>query len=227
MSLLNVSLDEEPKMKEKKINIEKVEQSPDNMPDTINKNKTIETQKSRFIRPTIEKSDIQTVPKDKKCQSRPVGRPSIANKSTIQAKAIPRDILELARRDAGIPSTVSNSNAVAAYIYMKAADKSDITLTEELKTIIKECNGDSVVQNMNDKISILENELRNMEKKMDEMLLALNYLILNATGLSYESANTASDVNLLEEGVLDIRENLRRQTKKLRNMDNNNGRPFR
>lgn len=227
MSLLNVSLDEEPKMKEKKINIEKVEQLPDNMPDTINKNKTIETQKSRFTRPIIEKSDIQMGPKDKKCQSRSVGRPSIANKSTIQAKAIPRDILELARRDAGIPSTVSNSNAVAAYIYMKAADKSDIALTEELKTIIKECNGDSVVQNMNDKISILENELRNMEKKMDEILLALNYLILNATGLSYESANTASDVNLLEEGVLDIRENLQRQTKKLRNMDNNNGRPFR
>ena len=180
---------------------------------------------ARFVRPNTSTQTRET--KEKKREERTVGRPATTNKRTIQAKAIPKDLLELARRDAGIPSSVSNSNAVAAYIYMKASDKANVTIPDELKEIIEECEGDQTVQDMNERISTVEGELRNISKKMDELSLALNYLVLNASGLSYENPNTAADVNLLEEGVLDIRNQIRKQTKELRRQDNNNGRPFR
>lgn len=188
------------------------------------------SQQSRFVRPTVERNMSAPAQKTEEKAKKPVrsvGRPSITNKGTIHAKAIPKDLLELARRDAGIPSTVSNSNAVAAYIYMKAIDKSNVAISEELKAIIEECNGDNSVQDMNDKIMHLEKEMSTMSKKMDEISLALNYLVLNASGLSYENPQTAAEVNLLEEGITEIRDQIRKQTKILKRQDNNNGRPFR
>lgn len=199
--------------------------SGNDMTDMEDPLEAVEQYSARFVKPNTNNQGREV--KEKKSQTRAVGRPSVTNKSTIQAKAIPKNLLELARRDAGIPSTVSNSNAVAAYIYMKASDKANVTISDELKEIIQECDGDQTVQDMNDRISTVESELRNISKKMDELSLALNYLVLNASGLSYENANTAADVNLLEEGVLDIRNQIRRQAKELRRQDNNNGRPFR
>lgn len=180
---------------------------------------------SCFTKPVISPSAAK--PKKSGTGSRTVGRPATTNKNTIHAKAIPKDLMELARRDAGIPSTVSNSNAIAAYIYMKASDKGNVEIPEDLRAIIDECNGDNTVQSMNDRITTVEGELRSISRKMDELSLALNYLVLNASGLSYENATKPADVNLLEEGIMDIRDQVRKQTKELRRYDNNNGRPFR
>lgn len=234
--MLDFSLEEEPKIsypeniknteKENKT-VEKLQEEPkhheqEDETSVVDEESEIIPQQSRFVRPEIGKERKQT-----EKVKRPVGRPASVSKNTIQAKAIPKDLLELARRDAGIPSTVSNSNAVAAYIYLKASDKSNVSLSEELKEIIDECNGDTTVQSMNERLVQLENNMQGITKKMDELMLGLNYLILNAAGLSYENANTAAEVNLLEEGILDIRNQVRKQTKELRRYDNNNGRPFR
>lgn len=181
------------------------------------------TQQSRFVRPSVGKSTSSSAQKS----TRSVGRPATTNKATIHAKSVPKDLLELARKEAGIPSTVSNSNAIAAYIYMNAADKSKVNISDELKAIIGECNCDNPVQDMNDKILHLEKEISTMSKKMDEISLALSYLVLNASGLSYENPQTPEEVNLLEEGITEIRDQLRKQTNLLRRQENNNGRPFR
>lgn len=237
MGMLDFQLDDEPMadlLNNSKPNTEIKNDTPVNNPiientvKIVNKVETeeIEESDSRYTKPVIKSQSIAK-PKNSKTGSRSVGRPATTNKRTIQAKAIPKDLLELARRDAGIPSTVSNSNAIAAYIYMKASDKGNVALSEELKEIIEECNGDNTVQNMNDRITTVEGELQNISRKMDELSLALNYLVLNASGLSYENANKPSDVNLLEEGIMDIRNQIRKQTKELRRYENNNGRPFR
>ena len=177
----------------------------------------------RFVRPNSTQARVSQGQKKRSNG----GRPATSKKETIQAKAVPRNLLDLARRDAGISSTVSNSNAIAAYIYMKASDKSGVNITDELREIIEECEGDRTAQNMNDRITAVEKEIRSISKKMDEISLALNYLVLNASGLSYENAHTASDVNLLEKGVLDIRKKVREQANELRKSENNSGRPFR
>lgn len=157
----------------------------------------------------------------------PPARPRKKSKkesSTTYLRAMPTALVNEARRL--FPTAGNNTDAVAAYMAFKSGVTED--LTEDQLELVRGFKGEDPVVTVNERLSSLEKQMKGQNMMLDELELAIGFLIFDRLGYRRESANGPADVNLLENGVDTLIDSLRRYTRQYVTRENQrNGRPQR
>lgn len=157
----------------------------------------------------------------------PPARPRKKSKkesSTTYLRAMPTALVNEARRL--FPTASNNTDAVAAYISFKSGVTED--LTEDQLALVRGYKGEDPVVTVNERLSHLEKQTRGQNMVLNELELAIGFLIFDRLGYRRESANGPADVNLLENGVDTLIDSIRKYTAQYVTRENQrNGRPQR
>lgn len=143
---------------------------------------------------------------------------------SVQIRDFPRELMSFVRAE--FPSANNNTDALAAYIYVKLGNKVDVS--DDIKDLAKTYNGDKTVQNLAQRTANLERTINEMKKQNDELLLLLSYIAFDRLGYRKEQAKSPREVNLLEAGVRDLMRRVTEQADIKRKEDAvSGGRPIR
>lgn len=170
----------------------------------------------------------RTVVKDtEKKDMTPPARPKRKSKkesSTTYLRAMPTALVDEARRL--FPNASNKTDAVAAYMSFKSGVTED--LTEDQLALVRGFKGEDPVVATNERLSHLEKQMREQNMVLNELELALGFLIFDRLGYRRENANGPADVNLLENGVDTLITRIRQCTGQYVTRENlRNGRPQR
>lgn len=157
----------------------------------------------------------------------PPARPRKKSKKespTTYLRAMPTALVNEARRL--FPTASNNTDAVAAYISFKSGVTEG--LTEDQLALVRGFKGEDPVVTVNERLSHLEKQTKGQNIVLNELELAIGFLIFDRLGYRRESANGPADVNLLENGVDTLIDSLRKYTTQYVTRENQrNGRPQR
>lgn len=143
---------------------------------------------------------------------------------TVQIPRFSREVMDFVRNE--LPDALNNQDALAAYVFIKSGGCIDVP--DDIRQIAATYNGDRTIQNMEQRMISLEKNVKTLTSLMYEIELALSSIIFDRYGFRRSSPGDPRSVDLLENGVLDIRERLREVTGEQRKRDNvKNGRPIR
>lgn len=143
---------------------------------------------------------------------------------TTYLRAMPTALVNEARRL--FPTASNNTDAVAAYISFKSGITED--LTEDQLALVRGFKGEDPVVTVNERLSHLEKQTKGQNMVLNELELAIGFLIFDRLGYRRESANGPADVNLLENGVDTLIDSIRKYTTQYVTRENQrNGRPQR
>lgn len=150
-----------------------------------------------------------------------VGRKA-SEKSSI--RDFPTNLLAIAKAE--FPSAQNQTDALAAYVYVKSGKK--VTISDEVQLLVDTWDGDNTVANLEKRVGSLENSVREMKKMLESLNLLMAYIAFDRLGYRNEQARSPRDVNLLENGVEDLMARVDEQADAKRKHDAvKNGRPIR
>ena len=93
------------------------------------------------------------------------------------------------------------------------------SLTEEQKDVIRTWQ-DSIEVSNERRLDVIVSRLKDLDVAVDTLEMLLSYLVLDRKGFSNERVNNPRDINMLENGVLDVIIRAEEQTKQMRNQRN-------
>ena len=70
------------------------------------------------------------------------------------------------------------------------------------------------------RLDVIVSRLKDLDVAVDTLEMLLSYLVLDRKGFSNERVNNPRDINMLENGVLDVIIRAEEQTKQMRNQRN-------
>lgn len=171
---------------------------------------------TRAVVTDVEKKDMTPPARPRKKSKR--------ESSTTYLRAMPTALVNEARRL--FPTASNNTDAVAAYISFKSGVTED--LTEDQLALVRGFKGEDPVVTVNERLSSLEKQTKGQNMVLNELELAIGFLIFDRLGYRRESANGPADVNLLENGVDTLIDSIRKYTTQYVTRENQrNGRPQR
>lgn len=144
---------------------------------------------------------------------------------TSQIRDFPRSLLAIARAE--FPDASNNTDALAAYVLAKSG-RPNIDVPESVSELVKNWEGDKTLENMERRLSALTTQNAVLLGLMQEMELIMTFIAFDRLGYRQSVASDIRNVDFLENGVTDLLERLREQTKVLRKQEAiKNGRPIR
>lgn len=171
---------------------------------------------TRTVVTDVEKKDMTPPARSRKKSKK--------ESSTTYLRAMPTALVNEARRL--FPTASNNTDAVAAYISFKSGVTED--LTEGQLALVRGYKGEDPVVTVNERLSHLEKQTKGQNMVLNELELAIGFLIFDRLGYRRESANGPADVNLLENGVDTLIDSIRKYTTQYVTRENQrNGRPQR
>lgn len=171
---------------------------------------------TRTVVTDVEKKDMTPPARPRKKSKR--------ESSMTYLRAMPTALVNEARRL--FPTASNNTDAVAAYISFKSGVTED--LTEDQLALVRGFKGEDPVVTVNERLSSLEKQTKGQNMVLNELELAIGFLIFDRLGYRRESANGPADVNLLENGVDTLIDSIRKYTTQYVTRENQrNGRPQR
>jgi hypothetical protein len=130
------------------------------------------------------------------------------------------------------PEARTMDEAVAAYVYLKEGEPSDIQVPYEIKKLAKGYIGDSVTpKDVQDELMKEIYKLREYNtkfmKKLNSVELAVSYALFDRLGFRKANALTPGELNFLEAGISDLVKQLEKQSEIKQNRDSQRqGRPI-
>ena len=144
---------------------------------------------------------------------------------TSQIRDFPRVLLAIARAE--FPDASNNTDALAAYVLAKSG-RANLDVPESVAELVKNWEGDKTLENMERRLSALTTQNAVLLGLMQEMELIMTFIAFDRLGYRQSVASDIRNVDFLENGVTDLLERLREQTKALRKQEAiKNGRPIR
>jgi hypothetical protein len=184
----------------------------------------------------IEKSqtDVTTEVYDtsKKMTAQHTGTSSRSAKAHAGRKAsekasirdFPTNLLAIAKSE--FPSAQNQTDALAAYVYVKSGK--NVAISDSIRELVDDWEGDHTVANIEKRVTSLENSVREIKKMLESLNLLMAYVAFDRLGYRNEQARSPRDVNLLENGVEDLMKRVDEQADTKRKHDAvQNGRPIR
>lgn len=142
-----------------------------------------------------------------------------------QIRDFPRSLLTIARAE--FPNASNNTDALAAYVLAKSG-RANLDVPDEVAELVKDWEGDKTLENMEKRISALTTQNAVLLSMMQEMQLMMTFIAFDRLGYRQNVSADIRSVDFLENGVTDLLERLREQTKQLRKQEAiKNGRPIR
>lgn len=168
--------------------------------------------------------------KDAPDMEMPRRKPTVKAKSRRQRSEVvylrdmPKSVVGEARR---IFTTASNNtDAVAAYIAYKSGVKDGLT-DVQLELLDKTEVADPIVE-QNQRIAHVERTLTNIFNMMQELEMAVSYMIFDRLGFRRENPDTPRQANMNEPGMTEMIERVREMSRQMRQQENRRkGRPLR
>lgn len=151
-------------------------------------------------------------------------KPERIRGDTVQMPKVPRAVADFIIKE--FPNADRREDALTAYIYIKSGQKFEVS--DKVKALVEEYEGDKSIQNMEKRVQSLERMAYDMTRILQELQLGMSYVLADRKGFCKAPYTDARSVNLLEQGVLDVRERLREQTNEQKKRDDvKKGRPIR
>jgi hypothetical protein len=142
---------------------------------------------------------------------------------TASIRDFPTNLLAIAKAE--FPTASNQTDALAAYIYVKSGK--NVTISSKLRELVDSWDGDNTVANIEKRMSSLEKQVREIAKTLDTLNLLLAYIAFDRLGYRNENAASPRDVNLLESGVEDLMKRADEQADTKRKHDAvQEGRPY-
>lgn len=121
------------------------------------------------------------------------------------------------------PNAKNQNDAVVAWIVCHANETLiravASSLTEDQVEAIKSWQNSAEVSNEH-RLDIIVKKLKDLDVAVDTLEMLLSYLVLDRKGFSTEHVNSPRNINMLENGVLDVIVRAEEQTKQMRNQRN-------
>lgn len=144
---------------------------------------------------------------------------------TAQIRNFPKSLLAIARAE--FPEASNNTDALAAYVLAKSG-KTNLDVSDTVVELVKNWDGDKTLENMEKRLSALTTQNAVLLNMLQEMELVTTFIAFDRLGYRQDVASNIRSVDFLENGVTDLMERLREQTKILRKQEAiKNGRPIR
>lgn len=144
---------------------------------------------------------------------------------TSQIRDFPKVLLSIARAE--FPEASNNTDALGAYVLAKSG-RANLDVPESVAELVKNWEGDKTLENMERRLSALTTQNAVLLGLMQEMELVMTFIAFDRLGYRQAVASDIRNVDFLENGVADLIERLREQTKTFRKQEAvKNGRPIR
>lgn len=151
-------------------------------------------------------------------------KPRRQRAEVVYLRDMPKSVVGEARR---IFSTANNNtDAVAAYIAYKSGNWDGLT-DAQLELLNTTKVADPVVEH-NQRIAHMERTMANMVGMMQELEMAVSYMIFDRLGFRRENPDAPRQANMNEPGMTEMIERVREMSRQMRQQENRRkGRPIR
>lgn len=142
----------------------------------------------------------------------------------VYLRDMPKSLVNEARRI--FPAANNNTDAVAAYV----AYKSGVTngLNEAQLELLNTTDVIDPIVEQNQRIARIERTITNMFSVMQELEMAMSYMIFDRLGFRRENPDAPRQANLNEPGMMEMIERVREVSKQMRKQESlRKGRPLR
>lgn len=160
----------------------------------------------------------------------PKRKPTVKSKSRRQRsefvylRDMPKSVVGEARRI--FPTASNNTDAVTAYIAYKSGVKDGLTDTQ-LELLDTTEVADPIVE-QNKRIAHVERTMTNMFNMLQELEMAVSYMIFDRLGFRRENPDAPRQANMNEPGMTEMIERVREMSRQMRQQENRRkGRPLR
>ena len=134
----------------------------------------------------------------------------------IQIRTFPRELMSMIRSE--FPNATNNADALAAYVYIKSGKA--CAVPDSVKELAESWNGDKSLQNMDDRMTVIERQMRAFSVVLQELELGVSYMMFDRLGFRKDNPKDTRSVALLEDGVAEMMTRLREQTMQYRKQEN-------
>ncbi len=176
--------------------------------DTVNTSKQSESQVEGSKTTDVTTEVYQTTQKVE-----PQRGPTTSTSSrSAKAKAIRQPTTKASIRDfpvsllsiakAEFPGAKNQTDALAAYVYVKSGKKVDIS--DDVQALVDNWDGDNTIFNLEKRVGSMEKLVREIKNMMDSLNLLMSFIAFDRLGYRQEQPRSPRDVNLLENGVEDL-----------------------
>lgn len=160
----------------------------------------------------------------------PRRKPAVKSKSRRQRsefvylRDMPKSVVGEARRI--FPTASNNTDAVTAYIAYKSGVKDGLT-DAQLELLDTTEVADPIVE-QNKRIAHVERTMTNIFNMMQELEMAVSYMIFDRLGFRRENPDVPRQANMNEPGMTEMIERVREMSRQMRQQENRRkGRPLR
>lgn len=160
----------------------------------------------------------------------PRRKPAVKSKSRRQRsefvylRDMPKSVVGEARRI--FPTASNNTDAVTAYIAYKSGVKDGLT-DAQLELLDTTEVADPIVE-QNKRIAHVERTMTNIFNMMQELEMAVSYMIFDRLGFRRENPDAPRQANMNEPGMTEMIERVREMSRQMRQQENRRkGRPLR
>ena len=134
----------------------------------------------------------------------------------VFVRDFPRDVAAFVRSE--FPNATNNADALAAYVYIKSGKA--CAVPDSVKELAESWNGDKSLQNMDDRMTVIERQMRAFSVVLQELELGVSYMMFDRLGFRKDNPKDTRSVALLEDGVAEMMTRLREQTMQYRKQEN-------
>lgn len=159
-------------------------------------------------------------------QSKPAAKPKSRRQRSevVYLRDMPKSIVGEARRI--FPTAGNNTDAVAVYIAYKSGVRDGLT-DAQVELLDTTEVADPVVE-QNQRLSHMERTMTNMVSMMQELEMAVSYMIFDRLGFRRENPDAPRQANMNEPGMTEMIERVREMGRQMRQQENRRkGRPIR
>lgn len=151
-------------------------------------------------------------------------KPRRQRAEVVYLRDMPKSVVGEARRI--FPTANNNTDAVAVYIAYKSGIKDGLT-EAQLELLNKTEVADPIVE-QNQRIAHMEHTMTNMVSMMQELEMAVSYMIFDRLGFRRENPDAPRQANMNEPGMTEMIERVREMGRQMRQQENRRrGRPIR
>lgn len=132
-----------------------------------------------------------------------------------QIRDFPKSMLSVAK--AMFPDARTNTDALAAYVYVMNHMKGDVPDT--VKTLAATWDGDKTMVELDARIENLEKSVSSLTSLLQELELGVGFMLFDMLGFRQGNPNMPKQADFMERGVEDIITQLKAQTKRFRSQE--------
>lgn len=160
----------------------------------------------------------------------PRSKPTVKSKprrqrsEVVYLRDMPKSVVGEARRI--FPTASNNTDAVTAYIAYKSGVKDGLT-EAQIELLDTTEVADPIVE-QNKRIAHVERTMTNIFNMMQELEMAMSYMIFDRLGFRRENPDAPRQANMNEPGMTEMIERVREMSRQMRQQENRRkGRPLR